>query len=255
MLSSTVRFSDRVADYVRWRPHYPVGLVPLLHREGLLPEGGTVADIGSGTGISTKMFLDHGHRVLAVEPTAGMRAAAEHWLGGGPGFVSVNGTAEVTTIESGAADMVFAAQAFHWFDRPAAKQEFARILKPGGATVLCWNNRDETDPFQQEYEQTLRQHLPDYTWVSHKYLPEDEIAAFFAPYPLRRADMDYYQTFDLAGLKGRLLSSSYCPKEGPAHDAVMRCMDDLFARYAQDGSLRFSYVTNVYWADTAGGAR
>jgi SAM-dependent methyltransferase len=249
--SSTTRFSDRVADYVRWRPHYPAELVPLLRTKGLLSEGGTVTDIGSGTGISTNMFLDHGHRVLAVEPNTEMRAAAEQWLGKEPGFVSVNGTAENTTLESGVADMVFAAQSFHWFDRPAAKREFARILKPGGATVLCWNNRDETDPFQQEYESALRTHLPDYTYVSHKYLNEDEIAAFFAPHPLQRADLSYHQSFDLAGLKGRLLSSSYCPQSGPANEAVMQCMEDLFARYARDGQLKFSYVTNVYWASAS----
>ena len=250
---STTRFSDRVTDYVRWRPHYPVELVPLLHREGLLAEGGTVADIGSGTGISTKMFLDHGHQVLAVEPNAEMRAAAEQWLGEEAGFLSVNGTAEATTLEDSVVDLVFCAQAFHWFDRPAAKREFARILRPGGATVLCWNNRDETDPFQQDYERALREHLPDYTYVSHKYLTEDEIAAFFAPLPLCRADLAYHQTFDLAGLKGRLLSSSYCPQIGPAHDAVMRCMEDLFARYSRQGTLRFSYVTNVYWAAATDG--
>jgi SAM-dependent methyltransferase len=245
--SSTTRFSDRVADYVRFRPHYPAELVPLLRREGLLPENGIVADIGSGTGISTKMFLEHGHRVLAVEPNVDMRSAAEEWLAGEAGFVSVNGTAETTTLGDAVADMVFAAQAFHWFDRPAAKREFARILKPGGATVLCWNNRDETDAFQQEYERALREHLPDYTYVSHKYLTEDEIAEFFTPLPLRKASLPYEQTFDLAGLKGRLLSSSYCPKSGPNHDAIMQRMEELFAQYAQNGTLRFSYVTDVYW--------
>jgi SAM-dependent methyltransferase len=246
--SSTTRFSDRVADYVRWRPHYPAEVVALLRRENLLPEGGIVADIGSGTGISAHLFLEHGHRVFAVEPNAEMRGAAEQWLENRSEFISVNGTAEATTIQDGVADIVFCAQAFHWFDRAAAKREFARILKPGGATVLCWNNRDETDAFQQEYEQTLRRHLPDYAWVGHKYLNDGEIADFFAPHPLRRADIPHSQTFDLAGLKGRLLSSSYCPKSGPACDAVMRHMEELFGRYAQDRALRFSYVTNVYWA-------
>ena len=244
---STDRFSDRVADYVKYRPHYPGEVVDVLRRERLLPEGGTVADIGSGTGISSRIFLERGHGVLAVEPNGEMRGAAEAWLGTFPGFVSVNGTAEATTLGGGIADLVFCGQAFHWFDRRAAKLEFARILKPDGATVLCWNNRDETDAFQQEYEQALRRHLPDYTWVSHKYLGDDEIAAFFAPQSLGRADIPHNQTFDLAGLKGRLLSSSYCPKSGPAHDAVIQCMEELFARYQKGGVLQFAYVTNVYW--------
>jgi SAM-dependent methyltransferase len=244
---STLRFSDRVADYVRWRPHYPAEVVALLRREKLLPDGATVADIGSGTGISARLFLEHGYRVLAVEPNAEMRAAAEDLLAALPGFVSVNGTAEMTTLPDHSADMVFCAQAFHWFDRPAAKREFSRILKPGAATVLCWNNRDETDAFQQEYEQALRRHLPDYSLVSQKYLEDDAIAAFFAPLPLRRANIPHSQSFDLDGLKGRLLSSSYCPKSGPEHDAAMRCMEELFARFSQDGLLRFAYTTDVYW--------
>jgi ubiquinone/menaquinone biosynthesis C-methylase UbiE len=245
--SSTLRFSDRVADYVRWRPHYPAEVVALLRQEKLVPDGGTVADIGSGTGISSQLFLERGFCVLAVEPNAEMRGAAEELLAALPGFVSVNGTAEKTTLPDKAADMVYCAQAFHWFDRPAAKREFARILKPNGATVLCWNNRDESDPFQQEYEQALRQHLPDYSRVSQKYLEDDEIAAFFAPLLLRRADIPHSQSFDLQGLKGRLLSSSYCPKSGPERDAVMRRMEDLFARHADHGVLRFAYITNVYW--------
>src|SRR6188474_3051229 len=101
---STDRFSDRVADYVKYRPHYPGEVVDVLRRERLLPEGGTVADIGSGTGISSRIFLERGHGVLAVEPNGEMRGAAEAWLGTFPGFVSVNGTAEATTLGGGVAD-------------------------------------------------------------------------------------------------------------------------------------------------------
>ncbi len=250
-LPSTTRFSSRVADYVKWRPHYPAGIVPVLRREGLLPEGGAVADVGSGTGISTKLFLEQGHPVVAVEPNTEMRAASDEWLGGEPGYRSVNGTAEATTLTEASVDLVFCAQAFHWFDREASKREFARILKPGGQVVLCWNNRDETQPFQLDYEKALREYLPEYTYVSHKYLTEEEIAAWFAPHGLRQVDLEYHQSFDLEGLKGRLRSSSYCPKSGPEHDAVMRRMEELFKQYASGGVLRFSYITNLFWADLA----
>ena len=91
-LHSTERFSDRVADYVRCRPDYPAAMLDWLHREhGVTPDW-RVADVGAGTGISCKLFLDAGHEVTAVEPNAPMRDAALAWLGGNPHFRAVDGT-------------------------------------------------------------------------------------------------------------------------------------------------------------------
>lgn len=74
----TLRFSNRVADYVRYRPRYPAAVLEVLRAEiGLRPEH-TVVDVGSGTGFLTELFLAEGHRVYGVEPNAEMRAAGEH---------------------------------------------------------------------------------------------------------------------------------------------------------------------------------
>ena len=126
------RFSSRVADYVRYRPGYPTELIPLLRREcGLLAEH-LIADVGSGTGLLTKVFLENGNRVIGVEPNAEMRAAGNEFLAAYEKFLSVAGSSDATTLGDGSVDFVTAAQAFHWFEPEGTRREFVRILKPGG---------------------------------------------------------------------------------------------------------------------------
>ena len=90
----TERFSDRVAAYVRCRPGYPDAVGATLAAQAGLGRGSVVADVGSGTGILTSLFLRLGCDVFAVEPNAAMRAAAEEQLADMPGFHSIQGTAE-----------------------------------------------------------------------------------------------------------------------------------------------------------------
>ena len=118
---STQRFSDRVADYVRYRPNYPRGILATLAAETGLSTDSLVADVGSGTGISAELFLSHGNAVYAVEPNHDMRAAAEAALARYPRFHSVVGTAETTSLPDHSVDYVVAAQAFHWFDADSTR--------------------------------------------------------------------------------------------------------------------------------------
>src|SRR5437588_12107902 len=128
----TRRFSGRVENYIRYRPGYPLSVVELLAGEcGLMPGPGC-ADVGSGTGILSEMFLRNGNRVYGVEPNREMREAGERLLSTYDNFVSVEGRAEATTLAAGSVDFVTAGQAFHWFERDGARREFARVLKDGG---------------------------------------------------------------------------------------------------------------------------
>jgi len=146
---------------------------------GLTPQS-VVADIGAGTGILTELFLRNGNRVFAVEPNPEMREAGERQLKHDPNFLSVAGRAEATTLASGSVDIVAAGQAFHWFDRGPARDEFIRILKPGGWVVLIWNERlTDTTPFLKAYEQLLERYATDYAQVDHKQIDEHVLAAFF----------------------------------------------------------------------------
>src|SRR5436190_3313568 len=136
-MSNTIqRFSNRVANYVKYRPGYPPQVLELFKNEMGLTPAKTVADVGSGTGLSTKPFLENGNTVYGVEPNANMREAAEEYLKEFPNFRSHDGTAEQTNLEDASIDFVTAAQAFHWFEPNKTRDEFLRILKPGGYMAL-----------------------------------------------------------------------------------------------------------------------
>ncbi|MDQ6648272.1 MAG: class I SAM-dependent methyltransferase, partial [Pseudomonadota bacterium] len=168
-LDSTARFSDRVGDYVRYRPDYPLAIIDWLQQEQGVNLSWQVADIGAGTGISSKMFLDADFRVTAVEPNAPMRAAAEQWLSGHDGFDAVDGVADATTLAGASVDLVTVAQAFHWFDEDAARREFARILRPLGLVAIWWNSRRLVGtPFLEGYEALLQRYGTDYNRVAER---------------------------------------------------------------------------------------
>jgi SAM-dependent methyltransferase len=246
--NATTRFSDRVENYVRYRPGYPGEVLDVLRAETGLAPGHAVADVGSGTGISAKLFLDAGHPVFAVEPNAEMRAAAEAMLGGDPRFRSVDGTASATTLPDGSVDYVVAAQAFHWFDPAAVAPEWRRILRPEGWMVLLWNTRQtDSTPFLRAYEALLHEHGTDYASVNHENVTEDALRAVLGDGYTRRA-VPNVQVFDFEGLKGRLLSSSYAPNvDHPGHAPMIAALRRIFDEHQQDGRVRFEYDTEIYF--------
>jgi len=244
----TRRFGDRVESYVRSRPGYPPGLVPLLEAEAGLRRSDTVADVGSGTGLLSQVFLRFGNAVFGIEPNREMRAAAEEAFAREPLFRSVEGTAEATSLPAASVDVVAAGQAFHWFDREKARGEFARILRPPRRVALVWNDR-KTDgsAFSRGYEKLLREHGTDYAAVDHKNLGPEVFEEFFRPGGARLLTLPNEQRFDAEGLRARLLSSSYTPPPGhPRHPAMVEALDRLFAETAEGGIVRMEYETKVY---------
>ena len=246
--NATSRFSDRVENYIRYRPGYPAEALAVLRSEcGLLPSH-TVADIASGTGIWTRMLLENGNRVYGVEPNVDMREAGERLLASFPKFVSVEGTAEATNLVDANVDFVTAAQAGHWFDRGRARKEFARILKPSGSLVLLWNERlVDATPFLRDYEQLLLDFGTDYQDVRHERTT-DAVNEFFDPLPYVQRTFPMRQEFDYEGLEGRLLSSSYAPGPGhPKHEPMLRALRELFDAQVANGRVGFEYTTRVYF--------
>ena len=210
------RFSDRADDYIKYRPHYSQDVVQALRQAcGLRPQH-TVADVGCGTGLLAKIFLEHGHCVVGVEPNREMRIAGEDYLAGFSNFSMMEGSAEATGLPDASADFVIAGQAFHWFRPDDTRAEFARIVKPEGWVVLVWHDRDTTSkPFLRAYEDFVRRHSTDYEQVAHKYLASYEaLQRFFAPDEVKLIEQHNRQQLDFDGLRGRLLSSSYVPKAG-----------------------------------------
>jgi SAM-dependent methyltransferase len=257
---ATERFSSRVDDYVKYRPSYPKALFDALERACGLSERSVVADVGSGTGIASRALLERGYRVYGVEPNRAMREAAERalsrWLRAADGgdFVSIPGRAEATGLVNESVDLVFVAQAFHWFERAASRREFARILRPHGLVALVWNDRSlDASPFLSAYEALLREHSVDYEAVRASDVASDlELDAFFAPGGYEQLGFGNSQDFDHDGLIGRARSSSYVPAPGhPSHERFFTELDRIYGAHAVGGIVRFEYTTRLYWGRVA----
>lgn len=247
MNAATTRFSDRVEDYVRYRPGYPPELLPFFQNELGLSSQSVVADVGSGTGILSRLFLEQGNTVYAIEPNDAMRGAAETALREFDNFFSIKGTAEATGLLK-EVDLITAAQAFHWFDQAHAKEEFNRIAHRHTYVVLIWNERRAVSPFEKDYEQLIREFSTDYTRVDHRNVGQEQINLFFAPHPVGYKEFGLEQRFGLEGLRGRLLSSSYVPASGqPVHKAMIEALKRLFGKYNQEGEIIISYQTKVFF--------
>jgi len=243
------RFSNRVENYVRYRPHYPAELAERLSALNILQSGSVIADVGSGTGFSAKLFLERGNTVYGIEPNREMREAGEAILSAFENFHSIAGTAEATTLQAGSVDLVVAGQAFHWFDVPAFKKECERILRPGGHVLLIWNDRrpDSTD-FLKAYEDLLNMFGTDYKEVNHRNVQDEAMDAFFGKKKWNMFSVENFQVFNFEGLKGRLLSSSYVPAEDhPDTPFMLNVLKKIFLRYQENGTVRFEYDTKVYY--------
>ena len=242
------RFSNRAENYAKYRPSYPAGVIEILKSDCGLKRSSVIADVGSGTGILTELFLKNGNFVFAIEPNAAMRLAAEGMLKKNAKFGSINATAEATTLETGSVDFVTAAQAFHWFDRNKAKREFARILKSGGWVVLIWNERRlDSTAFLQAYEDLLLRYGTDYEKVRHENAT-GEIAEFFSPQHFELKVLENAQHFDFESLKGRVLSSSYTPDPNhPQFKPMLQELEALFNANQKNGIVSFEYETKVYY--------
>lgn len=244
MTDARSRFSDRVANYVRYRPGYPSELVAALLDGSNNP---VVADIGSGTGIFTRLLLQRGLRVFGVEPNTNMRLAGEEYLADYDNFTSIDGGAEDSGLDDASVDLITAAQAFHWFHNQQARTEFARILKADGRLALIWNKRRIEQPFQQAYDALLREIAPNYGEVNHMNLGSADIAEFFTAGKMEIQHFDYQQQLDFDGLIGRLKSSSYCPLEGSQpYKLLLKELRLLFDKHAVDGRLNFEYDSQLY---------
>jgi len=246
---SKERFTNRVDDYVRFRPGYPPEVTGVLRDECGLTSASVIADIGSGTGLLTQLFLENGNLVYGVEPNAAMRHAGEEVLKKYSRFRSVAGSAESTTLPEASAGFVVAGQAFHWFDRAAAFREFVRILKPQGWVALIWNERNlDGSPFMLEYDRILRRHGPGYPGNRHAYAGSGKLGDFFASSDARSREFDNPQVLGWEGIKGRLMSASYAPQPGePQHDSMIEDLKKAFAANQTDNRVTMFYRAMIHY--------
>lgn len=240
-MKNTERFSNRAKNYVLYRPHYPKEIVPFLKESIGLSNKTVVADIGSGTGISSELFLQNGNQVYAVEPNKEMRESAEVLYKGEKNFISVNATAENTSLDSKSIDLIVAGQAFHWFDKVQSKEEFKRIIAFGGHLLLMWNDRADS-PFQRAYDDMLKGR------ETVRNAKESIIKSFFSPCDYSIMTFPNYQSLDLESLKGRFLSSSYAPEEHEEdYNPMLKRLEKIFQEFSENGQVRVLYQCNLYY--------
>jgi SAM-dependent methyltransferase len=243
-LDPTGRFSDRAAEYVRYRPGYPAAAIDAL-LDGLAPAARlTAADVGAGSGISARTLAERGVSVYAVEPNRAMREAAEPHL-----RVSWrDGTAEHTGLADGAVDLLLAAQAFHWFQADEALAEFHRVLRPGGRLALMWNSRDAADALTRGYIEAIHAVNGEHPAEKRRFDPTMVTAGGRFADP-RRLIFRHAQELDRDGLIGRAASASYVPREGKAYARVAKLLAELFERHRDDhGRVTLLYVTELHLA-------
>ncbi len=246
-----VRFTDRVASYVKARPGYPRELVELLRNECGLTNSSVVGDIGSGTGILSRMLCEIAGTVYGIEPNDAMREAAAEYLSGYSNYVPLKGEAEKTGLPATSLDLITAAQAFHWFHLDDARHEFLRILKPNGWTALIWNDRREHgSKLAEAYEQLLVDYGTDYTEVQSRGKSSVEnLERFFGHSQIKRASFPNAQKLDRESFLQRVFSASYMPNEGhPRHQAALEAAWKIFDENQSGGQVVLEYDTNVYYA-------
>jgi len=247
------RFTGLAQGYARCRPTYPNAAVDRIISQSGIGLGSLLVDVGCGTGISSRLFAARGIPVIGVEPNEEMRRAAEAepWPLELPNPRYQAGQAEATSLADGAADVVLAAQAFHWFQPDAALCEFHRILKPAGWVALLWNERDEGDPFTAAYGQVVRS-SPEAAAVE---TPRRTAGAPLLASPLfqqgQRITFHNEQVVDEERLLGRAFSASYAPREPEDREALAVLLGNLFARFQKDGMVAIQYETSLYLAQKA----
>jgi ubiquinone/menaquinone biosynthesis C-methylase UbiE len=250
MNDPTERFTQTVQDYVKYRPSYPREVLKLLIDECHLTKDKIIADVGSGTGLLAKLFLENGNLVYGVEPNQAMREAGEEYLKTYPNFNSINGTAEATSLEKQSIDIITVGTAFHWFDIEKTKAEFQRILTVGGCVFLIWNVRNAgQSELIRDYEKLLLKYSPEYKESSALKLFDKSVEKeFFSPNEMKTQTFMNTQYFDWEGFKGRLLSTSYSLRPGDGnYEEMLNELKKIFERHQREGMVEFLYDTKIYY--------
>jgi len=237
-------FSGKADAYAASRPDYPAALYDALEARGFLPPSSDVADLGAGTGLFARALLERGHRVVAVDPSAPMRAVADAALSGFPGYRSIAGTAEHSGLPDASVDLVTAAQAFHWFRVNQARAECLRILRPGGLVALVWNDREPAAPVNGALDSLFLAFGGDKRRAMATAGERREVPAFFRGGEIATLTFAHAHRLDALALEGLAFSRSYMPAPDSEEGRKARTqIADIFAAHAEGGMVTIPYET------------
>lgn len=240
-------FSNRVEDYVKFRPSYPEEMINFLFEIGITTNS-TVCDIGSGTGILSELLLERNVKVMGVEPNDEMRNYSKILLNKYSNFIPILGSAEETGISDNSIDIITSAQAFHWFDRKKCQKEFRRILKKNGKVFLIWNRRDNSTSLLKAYEDIQKTYGINYDKFNHQDIDDEEISEFLNN--CKKKQFNNSQKLDWEGFLGRALSASYTPK--PDHYQYKnfeKSMRSIYKDNEKNGCVEVNYITDIFYGE------
>lgn len=239
------RFSDRAGDYVKYRPTYPAAAIDAVLARLGEPSQLTAADIGAGTGIASRLLAERGVRVLAIEPNAEMRQAAQIH----PLVEWKEATSEATTLPESSVDLVTCFQSFHWFNPVLTLPEFRRIRPPSGRLAVVCNLRDIADEFTLLYTQTVKAASNNHPAEKRDRSIEPLLkSSDFTN--IQSCDFVHKQDVDLQGPIGRATSASYIPKSGPQLQQIISDLTELYETHCGNKSfVSLVYKTRVYLAE------
>lgn len=244
-------FARGAEEYEQGRPSYAAGAVELLVRELAIGPGTTVVDVGAGTGKFTRLLVPTGARLIGVEPVAQMREVFARVL---PGVEVVDGTAESLPLPDASADVVVAAQTFHWVDGPAAVAEAARVLRTGGGggLGLVWNSRDTSVPWTRAIKELMDRVAGDAPRYGNAAAGGWQVAVAehggFGE--VERAEFRHDHPMTPATVRARVASTSYVSAlPDDEREAVLREVDAIVAPLGD--TFAEPYVTEVFWCRRA----
>lgn len=241
------KFDQKGGIYSKARPSYPDKLFSYLTGNGYVGKATVIADIGSGTGKLTQQIGRYSEKVFAVEPNDDMRLIAEKNFADCSNIISVNGSAENTTLSDSSVDFITVAQAFHWFDRKTFKAECRRILRKNGKVLLVWNDRDTDSNLIRENYEINRKFCPNFKGSSNGIdFGKDSFADFFdGDFEVINFRNDLI--YDKDAFISRCLSSSYAPKQGDEnYNMYVNELQELFEKYSKNSVVPYPYITRCY---------
>ncbi|MHA1979085.1 MAG: class I SAM-dependent methyltransferase [Candidatus Hodarchaeales archaeon] len=248
-MEPTIRFTDKAKYYHSGRPGYPKEVLAIIKNITKIAPGPTsiIADIGSGTGKLSEVFLKFGVTVIGVEPNKAMREIAESKMEEYENFISIDGTAEFTGIKDRSVDLITVGQSFHWFNLPKTRKEFQRILKPDRYVVIVWNNRNaEISQFFREYKTLLTDFGTDFNEVTKAKIGKEDFADFFGSDNYERLLCPNKQLSNYEGLRLRLLSTSYIPpEESDFYPAMIKRLKELYKKHQVNELVTLDYETEI----------
>ncbi|MDA4124761.1 MAG: class I SAM-dependent methyltransferase [Thaumarchaeota archaeon] len=231
--------------YSRYRPGYPPEILDVLRKEIGFQKNEVVADIGSGTGLLTKLFLSNGNRVFAVEPNARMRYHADRDFAGFTNFASVAGKAERTKLRRKSIDLITAGEALHWFNASRTTKEFSRIARPGCHLCVVYTRSKTGGKLTREYLRFINKYQHDLAKVPE--MNRKLVSPYFRGGKFLKFKLSGTQALDIGGLRGKILSFSFMPtpEEAERSEAFNRALKRLYNSNESDGQVRFFYETTV----------